>query len=75
MTEAVGNFEGLLREVAHFQAGAQTHFASIPRKRSGAIEAISSAVLAPNEVPITTACSIPRWSIRATTCSPKMLIE
>ena len=48
---------------------------TIPRKRSGAIEAISSAVLAPNEVPITTACSIPRWSIRAITCSPKMLIE
>ena len=32
---------------------------TIPRKRSGAAEAISSAVFAPSEVPITTACSMP----------------
>ena len=48
---------------------------TIPRSRSGAAEAISSAVLAPSEVPITTACSISRWSISAITCSAKMPIE
>ena len=31
---------------------------TMPRRRSGAREAISSAVLAPSEVPITTACSM-----------------
>ena len=48
---------------------------TIPRNRSGAAEAISSAVLAPSEVPITTACSISRWSISATTCAAKKAIE
>ena len=48
---------------------------TMPRSRSGASEAASSAVLAPSDVPSTTASSISRWSSSAITCSPKKLIE
>ncbi len=48
---------------------------TIPRSRPGASSATSSAVLAPSEVPITTACSISRWSISASTCWAKKCIE
>ena len=37
--------------------------------------AISRATLAPSEVPPTTACSAPRWSSSATTCSAKAVME
>ena len=40
-----------------------------PRTRSGAMSATSRQTLAPREVPPITACSAPRWSSRATTCS------
>ncbi len=48
---------------------------TMPRSRSGASAAASSAVLAPSDVPSTTASSIPRWSSSAITCSPNRLIE
>ena len=38
----------------------------IPRSRSGASAATSSVMLAPSEVPPTTACSSSRWSSSAT---------
>ena len=48
---------------------------TMPRSRSGASAAASSAVLAPSEVPITTASSMPRWSSSAIVCRPKTVIE
>ncbi len=48
---------------------------TIPRRRSGASEAASSVVLAPSEVPSTTASSTSRWSSSAITWAPKVLIE
>ena len=46
-----------------------------PLTRSGAMTATSSDTLAPSEVPPITACSAPRWSSSATTCSPNDVIE
>ena len=48
---------------------------SIPRRRSGAIEAVHSVTLAPRDVPPTTACSISRWSSSATVCWANWSIE
>ena len=48
---------------------------TIPRRRSGASEAASSVVLAPSEVPSTTASSTSRWSSSAITSAPNGLIE
>lgn len=48
---------------------------SIPRTRSGAAETTSSVVLAPSEVPPTTARSMSRWSISASTCWTNNVIE
>ena len=48
---------------------------TMPRRRSGAKAAASSAVLAPSDVPSTTASSISRWSSSAIVCCPKKLIE
>ena len=48
---------------------------TMPRTRSGATAQTSSAMLAPSDVPATTAWSTSRWSSRPTTCSPKNVIE
>ena len=48
---------------------------TIPRSRSGAREATSSAVFAPSDVPMTTASSIASSSRSATTCSAKVDME
>ena len=48
---------------------------TIPRRRSGASEAASSAVLAPSDVPSTTASSTSRWSSSAITSAPNVVIE
>ncbi len=47
----------------------------IPRSRSGAIEATSSVMFAPSEVPPTTASSRSRWSSSATVWCAKAFIE
>ena len=47
----------------------------MPRSRSGARADASSAVLAPSDVPSTTASSIPRWSSSAIVWRPKAVIE
>jgi hypothetical protein len=48
---------------------------TMPRSRSGAKADASSAVLAPSEVPSTTASSTSRWSSSAIVCLPKKVIE
>ena len=48
---------------------------TMPRRRSGADAAASSAALAPSDVPSTTASSISRWSSSAIVCCPKKVIE
>ena len=48
---------------------------TMPRRRSGASAAASSAVFAPSEVPRTTASSSSRWSSRAITSAPNVVIE
>ena len=52
--------------------GISTHIALT---RSGASLATVEGVFAPSEVPPITACSMPRWSSRPTTCWPKKVIE
>ncbi len=48
---------------------------TMARNRLGAIEATSSVMLAPRDVPPTTASSILRWSRRATTSRANWVIE
>jgi hypothetical protein len=45
---------------------------TMPRSRSGASDATSSVVLAPSDVPPTTASSTPRWSSSPMTSCAKM---